>query len=64
MKIERPARSIPAHLGAHLAGGHHIPGIIMLDPSVNWMRIATEIELLISCLEQWELRDKIHYLPL
>jgi hypothetical protein len=56
-------RSMPQHLRDHLAQGHHIPGIIELNPNMNIGTTIEELLLIWGAAKDDEYRDKIAYLP-
>jgi len=56
-------KSMPAHLGAHLVRGRHVPGIITLNAE---MSVGETIEELILIAEEGAIsdyQDRIEYLP-
>jgi hypothetical protein len=56
--------SIPAHLRAHLTAGHHVPGILVLNPGMTMGATIDELLLIWGASEAKEYRDLLLYLPL
>jgi hypothetical protein len=56
-------RSMPRHLSAHLAHGHHIPGILVVDPSMTMGQTIEELLLIAGASAEDEYQDLIVYLP-
>ena len=57
-------KSMPKHLADHLAEGHHIPGIFIIDPSKNIGETLTELIIIAGASFPKEYQDRIEYLPL
>jgi hypothetical protein len=57
-------RSMPVHLGDHLAAGHHVPGIFVLNPNMTMGATIDELRLIWGASEPEEYRDLLLYLPL
>lgn len=58
-------RSMPVHLGAHLAAGRHVPGILTVPPEpTEWSVLIDELLLIWHAARPDEFRDRIDYLPL
>ena len=57
-------KSMPVHLRAHLAAGHHVPGILVLNPSMTMGATIDELLLIWGASEAKEYRDLLLYLPL
>lgn len=55
---------MPKHLADHLAEGHHIPGIFVIDPSKNIGGTLTELIMIAGASFSGEYQDRIEYLPL
>ncbi len=55
--------TMPVHLADHLAGGHHIPGIFILNPQIGFGETIDELILLAMASVEDEFRDKITFLP-
>lgn len=55
---------MPGHLGQHLESGHHVPGILTLNPNMSLVETAEELLLIWSASEMEEFLDQILYLPL
>ena len=56
-------KSMPVHLVDHLAQGHHIPGIITLNPDMSIGETIEELILIAEASLTDEYRDRIGYLP-
>ena len=57
-------RSMPVHLQHHLAAGHHVPGIMVLNPSMTMGTTVDELHLIAAASEAEEYGDLLLYLPL
>jgi len=57
-------RSLPVHLQAHLATGHHVPGILVLNPNMSMGATIDELRLIWGASEAEEYQDLLLYLPL
>ncbi|MEQ8757577.1 MAG: DUF5615 family PIN-like protein [Coleofasciculus sp. G1-WW12-02] len=57
-------KSMPKHLADHLAEGHHIPGIFVIDLSQNIGETLTELIFIAEASFVGEYQDRIEYLPL
>jgi hypothetical protein len=57
-------KSMPVHLRAHLAAGHHIPGILVLHPDMTIGAALNQLLLIWEVSEAEEYRDLLLYLPL
>jgi hypothetical protein len=57
-------RSMPVHLGDHLAQGRHIPGILILNPSLSLGETLDELDIIGCASFENEYQDRIEYLPL
>lgn len=57
-------KTMPSHLAEHLASGHHIPGILIADPTRDIGQMIEELALIASASFSKEYRDRIIYLPL
>lgn len=57
-------KSMPAHLKDHLAQGHHIPGIIVLNDDMSIGDTIEQLLLISAASLQEEYRDTMVYLPL
>jgi hypothetical protein len=55
---------MPPHLTDHLAQGHHVPGIFILNPNMNVGAMIDELILIAKASEDNEYQDSIRYLPL
>lgn len=56
-------RSMPAHLGEHLAQERHIPGIITLNGEMSVGETIEELVLIAEVGTIGDYRDRIEYLP-
>ena len=54
--------SMPVHLSAHLAAGHHVPGILILPRQWDLGRVLDELHLIWAASLPDEFRDRIVYL--
>ncbi|HKI33060.1 MAG TPA: hypothetical protein VKA46_14510 [Gemmataceae bacterium] len=57
-------RSMPGHLAAHNAQGHHVPGIFSVDPRLDITDLANELALIEGASLPDEYQDQIRNLPL
>lgn len=57
-------KSMPVHLQNHLASGHHVPGIFVLNPDMAMGATIDELLLISGAAEAEEYRDLLLYLPL
>jgi len=57
-------KSMPAHLAEHLAAGHHVPGILVLDETRSMGEIVAELILIAQVSREDEYQDRIVYLPI
>ncbi|MGK7944207.1 MAG: hypothetical protein AB4058_07045 [Microcystaceae cyanobacterium] len=57
-------KSMPKHLADHIAEGHHIPGILIIDPAKNIGETLTELIIIAEASFPKEYQDRIEYLPL
>jgi hypothetical protein len=55
--------SMPVHLSDHLAGGHHVPGIFVLNPDMTMAELVAEFVLIWGASEAEEYLDLMIYLP-
>ena len=56
--------SMPVHLSGHLAQGHHVPGIVQLNPDMSMGGILEDLLLMWGAGLPDEFMDRISYLPL
>jgi len=54
---------MPVHLANHLAAGHHVPGILLLDDRLSLGQITEELALIWGASEAEEYGDKLTYVP-
>jgi hypothetical protein len=57
-------RTIPEHVRAHYAAGHHIPGVLLLRRGASLGQIIEQLYLLWVASETEEYLDRLLYLPL
>ncbi len=57
-------RSMPVHLAAHLATGHHVPGVLQVPEEYRLGPLADEVVLVLGASLAGELADQITYLQL
>ena len=57
-------RTIPAHLRAHQAAGHHVPGVLLLRRSASLRHIIEQMYLLWAASDAEEYTDQMLYLPM
>jgi hypothetical protein len=57
-------RTMPDHIRAHYAAGHHLPGIILLKRQARIEQVIEQTYLLWVASEAEEYADKILYLPI
>lgn len=57
-------KSMPQHLGDHLARGRHVPGILTLNSEMSVGETIDELLLIATASDSSEYRDLITYLPL
>jgi len=56
--------SMPPHLAEHLAQGHHVPGIFILNPKMSIGETIEELILIALASEDDEYQNYITHLPL
>lgn len=64
MLVTGNRKSMPGHLQAHLAAGHHVPGILVLHPTMTLGTTLDQLLLIHGASEAEEYRDLMLYLPL
>jgi hypothetical protein len=57
-------KSMPVHLQDHLTTGHHVPGILTLNPHMTFGATIDQLLLIWGTSEAEEYRDLLLYLPL
>ncbi|HEX9988590.1 MAG TPA: DUF5615 family PIN-like protein [Chloroflexia bacterium] len=55
--------SMPVHLKAHLATGHHVPGIFILNSNMSLMETVEELATIAGASREEEYSDRIVFLP-
>ncbi len=61
--VTKDPNTIPKHLSDHLAGRHHVPGIIIINSSVPTGTILDDLILIAGASREDEFRDQIVYIP-
>jgi len=61
--VTKDPNTIPKHLFDHLAAGHHVPGIIMINSGVPSGTILEDLILIAGASHEDEFRDQIIYIP-
>jgi hypothetical protein len=56
--------SMPGHLAEHMRQGRHIPGIFHVEASMNVVRLAEGLQIILGASMEDEFRDQINYFPL
>lgn len=62
--VSEDVTSLPRHLAAHLAAGHHSPGILFLRPGVSARQIYDELALITAVGTPDDFADRCQYIPL
>jgi len=57
-------RTMPDHIRAHYAAGHHLPGLFLLKRQARIGQVIEQIYLLWATSEAEEYIDRVLYLPL
>lgn len=57
-------KSMPVHLSEHIAEGHHMPGIFILNPNLSVGQNLEELILLAEYSFDNEYQDQIIHLPI
>ncbi len=57
-------RTMPVHLAEHLAQGHHVPGIFIIDPDATIPQTVGDLVLVAGASFHNEYQDSIRYLPI
>ncbi len=55
--------SMPAHLQDHLAQGHHVPGIFIMNAKMSVGETIEELLLIWGASDEKEYHDRISFLP-
>lgn len=55
---------MPVHLTEHLAQSRHIPGILVLNPSLSIGETLNDLMMIANASLENEYQDRIEYLPL
>jgi hypothetical protein len=55
---------MPRHLADHVALGRHIPGILVINPTLAIGELLDELVLIAGASDEHEYHDLILYLPL
>ena len=64
MLVTNNRKSMPGHLVAHLATGHHVPGIITIDLNAPMGVVLEHLRIIVGASREAEHRDQIVYVPL
>jgi hypothetical protein len=64
MLVTNNRKSMPGHLAAHLAAGHHVPGIITIDLNAPMGVVLEDLRIIAGASREDEHRDQILYVPL
>jgi hypothetical protein len=56
-------QSMPSHLAEHLKQGRHVPGIFVVEASINVPYLAQVLLLIAGASLEGEFTDQINYLP-
>lgn len=57
-------RTIPEHVRAHYAAGHHVPGVLLLRRGASPGQIIEQLYLLWAASDSEEYLDRLLYLPM
>jgi hypothetical protein len=61
--LSQDKRTMPGHIAAHLASGHHTWGVFFLRPGFPVKQIGNDILLVWAASQAEEWLDRIEYLP-
>lgn len=62
--VTRNRKSMPHHLRAHIANGHHVPGIFTLRPRCSLRDVVDDLILIWEVATSVEYKDQIVHIPL
>lgn len=62
--ITNNRNSMPQHLTDHLAAGHHVPGILIIDLKAPIGEVLEDLILIAGASYEDEFLDRIDYIPL
>ncbi len=62
--VTNDPNTIPRHLSDHLAAGHHVPGVFMINPNVSMGTILRELIRIAGTSEEDQFVDQIVFIPL
>jgi hypothetical protein len=54
---------MPAHLAEHVRQSRHVPGIFVLEATMNILELAEALLLIVGASLDNEYRDQINYFP-
>lgn len=57
-------RSMPIHLAEHLSQDRHVPGILILNPSLSMGETLKDLTIVAEASFEDEYQDRIEYLPI
>src|SRR5262245_20881679 len=61
--VTRDQQTMPGHLAAHLASGHHLPGILLIRKHTTLAQIVFHLALHAYAADPALLQDSIVYIP-
>ncbi len=61
--VTNDPNTIPKHLSDHLAAGHHVPGVFMINPNVSMGTIIRELIRIAGTSEEDQFVDQIVFIP-
>jgi predicted nuclease of predicted toxin-antitoxin system len=62
--ITHDVKTMTAYANARLAQGLQMPGLIIVPHKLEFGRAVEDLELIIECVNDVDLKDRIYYLPL
>ena len=62
--VSRNRRTMPLHLGNHIAKGKHVPGVFLIRKNIQFGKLIKDLLRIRHESEPEELEDQILYLPL
>ncbi len=61
--VSRDKQTMPAHFAAHLAAGHHSPGLFIPRSGLSVPQVVFVLVLAAHLYDPDEVRDQIHHIP-